>query len=98
LENKRWQDRLSSFLRRKERGDVIAGDVGEGARGVVGKNVVQIGTPVVPARLAVVLVALLVGLVAGSTFLAWNLWVPDRMTGLFNIAVAEFEQVDPQGK
>jgi len=99
LENKRWQDRLFSFLRRKERGDVIAGNVGESARGVVvGKNVVQIGTLVVPARLAVVLVALLVGLVAGSTFLAWNLWVPDRMTGLFNIAVAEFEQVDPQGQ
>jgi len=38
LENKRWQDRLPSFLKRKERravrGDVIAGDVGEGARGV----------------------------------------------------------------
>jgi len=99
LENKHWQDRLPSFLKRQERADVIVGDVGEGARGVVvGKNVVQIGTLVVPARLAIVLVALLVGLVAGSAFLAWNLWVPDRMTGLFNIAVAEFGQVDAQGQ
>jgi len=99
LENKHWRDRLLSFLKRKERGDVIAGDVGEGARGVVvGKNVVQIGTLIVPARLAIVLVVLLVGLVAGSAALAWNLWVPDRMTGLFNIAVAEFGQVDAQGQ
>jgi hypothetical protein len=99
LENKHWWDRLPSFLKRKERRDVIVGDVGEGARGVVvGKNVVQIGTLVLPARLALVLVVLLVGLVAGSAFLAWNLWVPDRMTGLFNIAVAEFGQVDSQGQ
>ena len=103
MENKRWQDRLPSFLKRKERravrGDVIAGDVGEGARGVVvGKNVVQIGTLIVPARLVIVLVGLLIVLVAGSAFLAWNLWVPDRMTGLFNIAVAEFGQVDTQGQ
>jgi hypothetical protein len=99
LENKHWQDRLPSFLKRKERRDVIVGDVGEGARGVVvGKNVVQIGTLIVPARLAIVLVVLLVGLVAGSAVLAWNLWVPDRMTGLFNIAVAEFGQVDSQGQ
>jgi len=99
LENKRWQDRLPYFLKRQERRDVIVGDVGEGARGVVvGKNVVQIGTLIVPARLAIVLVVLLVGLVAGSAFLAWNLWVPDHMTGLFNIAVAEFGQVDAQGQ
>jgi tetratricopeptide (TPR) repeat protein len=99
LENKRRQDRLPAFLKRKERGDVVVGDVGESARGVViGKNVVQIGTLVVPARLAIVLVVLLVGLVAGSAFLAWNLWVPDHMTGLFNIAVAEFGEVDAQGQ
>jgi tetratricopeptide (TPR) repeat protein len=93
-----WMRRLLHSLRGKGRGDVIAGSVGEGAHGVVvGKNVIQIGTLVVPARLVIVLVILLVGLVAGSAFLAWNLGVPDHMTGLFNVAVAEFGQVDAQG-
>jgi tetratricopeptide (TPR) repeat protein len=93
-----WMKRLLQSLRGQRRGDVIAGSVSGSARGVaIGKNFVQIGTLVVPARLVIILVALLVGLVAGSAFLAWNLWVPDRMTGLFNVAVAEFGQVDAQG-
>jgi len=96
--NVSWRERLTSFLHRRDRGDVIVGDVGQEARGVVvGKNVIQIGTLVVPARLVVAVVAAFVGLVALSAFLAWS-QVPDKMTGLFNIAVADFGEVDASGQ
>ena len=64
-----WRERLASFLQRRDRGDVIVGDVGQEARGVVvGKNVIQIGTLVVPARLVVAVVVAFVGLVALRLF------------------------------
>ena len=95
--NTPWRERLATFFRRRDRGDVIVGDVGQAARGVVvGKNVVQIGTLIVPARLVVAVVIAFVGLVALSALLAWS-QVPDKMSGLFNVAVADFGEVDTSG-
>ncbi len=86
--------------RRRGKGDVIAARVGEGAEGVaVGKNIVQIGTVVVPL---VPLIGILAALVAVVSLLAWNLLIRpsqlEPMAGLFNIAVANFGQLDEAGR
>jgi hypothetical protein len=63
---------------------------------VSGKNIIKIGTLVIPA------VPLLVSVLAVaviSVFLGWYFLVPDRMpSDTFNVVVAEFGQVDAQGK
>ena len=94
---KSWLRRtLAELLAKRKPGDVIAGAVGEGARGVVvGKNIIQIGTFVIPTLPVVLILLVLVGLVVGgaATFLG-----PGQMTGLFNVAVAEFGQLDADGQ
>ncbi len=79
----------------KQSGDVIVGTVGEHAQGVaVGKNIIQIGTLVIPTIpvLAVLGLLLVAAVALGSQLLG-----PAKMTGLFNVAVAEFGQVDAAG-
>ena len=85
----RWQGR--------QQGDIIRGDVGQGARGVViGKNVVQIGTLVIP--LVPVLLALFM-LIAVAGGVAWVRFVPAKMSRPgFNIAVAQFGEPGQDGK
>jgi hypothetical protein len=89
--------RLRQRLARIRGGDVIITTIGPGASdNVVGKNIIKIGTLVVPALPAVV--ALLVVLVSGVVGL-WLYLVPAKMpAGYFNVAVAEFSQVDGQGR
>ncbi|HEX7975894.1 MAG TPA: tetratricopeptide repeat protein [Anaerolineales bacterium] len=76
-------------------GDTISAHVGEGGRGVaVGKNIVQIGTLVIPTLPVLALLGLVV---AGLVYLALGSLGPEQMTGSFNIAVADFGQAAAQG-
>jgi hypothetical protein len=62
---------------------------------VSGKNIIKIGTLVIPA---VPLLVLLLVAAAVSVLLGWYFLVPDQMPqDTFNVAVAEFGQVDAQG-
>lgn len=92
-----WLQRiLPSLVARRGRGDVIAGNVGEGAHGVaVGKNIVQIGTLVIPT---LPLLAILFVLIAASAVWAATSIGPAEMSGSFNVAVAEFGQLDADGQ
>jgi tetratricopeptide (TPR) repeat protein len=58
---------------------------------VSGRNIIKIGTLVIPT---VPLVALLVVVVGVLAFLGWNFIGPAKMEGRFNVAVAEFGQID----
>jgi hypothetical protein len=81
---------LSKLDVRANHGDVIAGEVGEGARGVViGKNIVQIGTLKVPLLPLLLVPLILIGGFAAAFFAIRG---PTRMDGSFNVAVAEFGQ------
>jgi hypothetical protein len=77
--------------------DVIVANIGQGASDVVvGKNILKIGTLVIPALPAII--ALIVALVGGAAGL-WAYLVPATMPpGAFNVAVAEFSQIDDQGR
>src|SRR3954452_12709169 len=89
--------RLRQRLAQLRGGDVIITTIAPGASdNVVGKNIIKIGTLVVPALPAVI--ALIVALVSGVGGL-WIYKVPAKMPeGTFNIAVAEFSQIDAQGR
>jgi hypothetical protein len=88
---------LRRLLPRRAQGDVVAANVGEGARNVtVGKNIVQIGTLIVPLPfLASVIVVLLggIGLVTWQLSQIFDTGVA-RMPGTFNVAIADFNQLD----
>ncbi len=91
--NQNW---LKRSLCRSEPGDTIAAQIGEDARNiVVGKNVIQIGTLQIPLFLALliagglVVIAISVGALAFGRYFA----KPLRMTGQFNIAVADFGEL-----
>ena len=89
--------RLRRWLARPRGGDVIVANVGSGASDVVvGKNILKIGTLVIPALpAAIALIAALFGAGAGL----WLYLVPGKMPpGRFNVAVAEFGVVDAQGR
>jgi hypothetical protein len=88
--------RLRGLFARARSGDVIVANVGQGASDVVvGKNILKIGTLVIPALPAVI--ALIVALAGGAAGL-WAYLVPATMPpGAFNVAVAEFSQIDAQG-
>ena len=89
--------RLRRWLARPRGGDVIVANVGSGASDVVvGKNILKIGTLVIPALpAAIALAATLFGAAAGL----WLYLVPAKMPpGHFNVAVAEFGVVDAQGR
>jgi hypothetical protein len=89
--------RLRALWARARGGDVIVANVGQGASDVVvGKNILKIGTLVIPALPAVS--ALIVALACGALGL-WAYLVPAAMpSGAFNVAVAEFSQIDDQGR
>lgn len=89
--------RLRGLFARARGGDVIVANVGQGASDVVvGKNILKIGTLVIPALPAVI--TLIVALLGGAAGL-WTYLVPATMPpGAFNVAVAEFSQLDPQGR
>jgi tetratricopeptide (TPR) repeat protein len=91
---RRFLDRLGGVAKR---GDVIQASVGAGARDVIiGKNIIKVGTLVVPT-LPVVASIVLLALAAG--FGLWYLLVPAEMpVGELNVAVADFGQVDAQGR
>lgn len=95
--NKRRKSiKTDRFRPGQTRGDVISGEVGDQARGVViGKNIIQIGTIVVPVWL---LLALLAGAAAILVFQFVNSRGPTEMSGEFNIAVAEFGQLGADGR
>ena len=86
--------RLQQLLKGKKRGDVIVGTVGEEARGVaVGKNIIQIGTVVIPTLPVLALVLLLAAVALVSIMQPWRPRGPKKMTGEFNVAVAEFQVI-----
>ena len=95
-----WLNRLLARVPRGGPGDVIAANIGEGAQNVaVGKfilqNNVRIGTLVVPVRFILVLLAV----AAAVAFAVWFAVVPTKMKpDTFNVAVAEFGQVDKNGQ
>ena len=61
----------------------------------ISRNIVRIGPLVLPTL--PVLAGLLL-LIAASIIVAWLYFVPAQMPGLFNIAVAEFGQLDANGQ
>lgn len=91
-----WRARLRSWLPQRS-ADVIIANVGAGAQDVVvGKNILRIGTLVVPALPAVVaLIVLVVGAAAGLWFSLVPATMPD---GYVNIAIADFGQIDADGR
>ncbi|MGE5222740.1 MAG: tetratricopeptide repeat protein [Omnitrophica WOR_2 bacterium] len=79
----------------KKGGDTISAQVGSDARGVaVGKNIIQIGTLVIPTWPVILLILILVG---AGIFSYLRSLGPDKMSGAFNIAVADFGQLDASG-
>lgn len=88
----RWQ-RLRAWLAAQRSSDIITAQVGQGAQNVIiGKNIVKIGTFVVPT-LPVILT--LVGLLVGGAGGLWMYRVPATMpAGSFNVAVADFAPTD----
>jgi tetratricopeptide (TPR) repeat protein len=82
----------------RRRGDVVSATIGdENQNVVVGKNILQIGRLVMPVRFVLALVLFAALSIAG--YFSW-LYVqsPTAMTGAFNVAVAEFGQVDATGR
>ncbi len=81
-------------------GDLISGTIGDNARGAaIGKNIFQniivIGTLKIPVLPVLVLILLVLAAVA---FFGLRLLGPAKMTGTFNLAVAEFGQINPSGQ
>ena len=92
-----WLKQVLSRLRWRERHhDVIAAYVAQGARDViVGKNIVKIGTLVIPTVPVLALLAVVVGALvfAGMQFLG-----PTEMSDIYNVAVADIGQIDERGR
>ncbi len=91
-----WLSRLRERIAGK-RGDVIVANVGEGARDVVvGKNIIKVGTLVVPATPVLIGVIVFIVLVALG---AYVYFIPDKMPPVsFNVAVAEFGEIGMDGR
>lgn len=96
-DGKSWLRRtLSDLLKREKRGDVVAAYVGEGARDVViGKNIIKIGTLVIPTA---PVLAILFVVVSALIFAAVNFLGPTKMGARFNVAVAEVGEMDAEGR
>ena len=100
-----WLNRWKKRFSQRAQGDVITTQIGENARNVVvGKNVIQIGTLQIPFYLAVliavgvVIIGVSTAVIAfSSSGLAGLLVSPPRLTGQFNIAVADFGESNAQG-
>ncbi|CAN5555489.1 hypothetical protein BH10CHL1_BH10CHL1_23670 [soil metagenome] len=92
-----WLQRQRQRFGQRKAGDVISAQIGEDVRNVVvGKNVIQIGTLQIPRVLALLIVAGLVVIAISVGMLAFGRYFakPVRMTGQFNIAVADFGELD----
>lgn len=100
---KRWMVLCRKGFRRfwglENMGEVYHVNIGDNARHVVvGANVVQIGHLTLPTFPLL----LLAGLV--TAYMGWQLWQqwqqrgPTEMSGEFNIAIAEFGQMDANGR
>ena len=97
--NQSWLSRR--LPRPRPPGDTISAQIGEDARNiVVGKNVIQIGTLQVPFYLAAIIAAGVLIIAGIALFNAlWPLLQPvARMSGQFNIAVAQFSEIDANGR
>ena len=81
-------------------GDSISGTIGSNAQGAaIGKNIFQNIIVVGSVRIPVLPVLLLIGIVvAVALFFGLRLLGPDKMTGSFNLAVAEFGQEQADGR
>jgi tetratricopeptide (TPR) repeat protein len=81
----------------EHRGDRISGNIGVGGRFVVvGKNIIQIGTLEIPKNLVIaILLVLMIGFCVAFRYLD-NLSPhgSPKMVGAFNVAVAEFGEMD----
>lgn len=92
---------LQRLAPRRAQGDVVAANVEQGARNVVvGKNIVQIGTLIVPIPLLGGVFVLLLG---GLGLLVWQIRAlaepgAATMTGSFNVAIAPFTEIDARGR
>lgn len=89
-----WRARLKALFSRER--DVIVAEIGAGAQDViVGKNIIRIGSLVIPALPAII--ALLVAL-SLAAFVTWWATVPAKMdSATFNVAIADFGQIS-QGR
>lgn len=81
-------------------GDTITGSIGSNARGAaIGKNIFQniivVGTVKIPVLPVLVLIGIVV---AALAFFGFRSLGPDKMSGSFNLAVAEFGQEQADGK
>ncbi len=95
-----WLQRQRQRFGPHKAGDIIAAQIGEDGRNiVVGKNVIQIGTLQIPLFLALLIAAGLVVIAISVSALAFGRYFakPVRMTGQFNIAVADFGELAANG-
>ena len=91
---------LPQLFKKRTAGDVIAAEVSEGAHDVaVGKYILQIGSLQIPLW---ALLAFLVGMAGIIALLGWLAFHhpkgPATMSGLFNVALADFGEVDSRGQ
>jgi tetratricopeptide (TPR) repeat protein len=96
-----WLLRQWSRLRRERWRDVVIGEVGEGASNVIiGKNNVQINVSGRNLTLPIWLISSALVVIVGFLLypLVEPIWWPTQMPGQFNIAVADFGQVDSRNR
>ena len=97
-DSNRWQITPNTW---KTAGHNIGAQIGTGAHNiVVGKNVIQIGTLQIPRFIALLILAGLVVIAISVGTLAFGRYFakPVRMTGQFNIAVADFGELAANGQ
>jgi tetratricopeptide (TPR) repeat protein len=100
-ESRNWLQRQIQRVRNIRRRDVVIAQIGPGARNiVVGTRNVQINIGNRNLTLPVLLIPLLLLVIIGFLVypLAEPIWNPAQMTGQFRIAVAEFGEMDSNGK
>ena len=92
-----WRQRLRRLIAQLRGGDTIMAHVGAGASDViVGKNIVKIGTLVVPTLPVIITLCALLG---GGAAALWLALVPATMPPeRFNVAIAEFSAIDAAGR
>lgn len=91
-----WQKAWRCFLGLEPCGRLYHVSIGSNARGVaVGSNIVQIGSITLPTFPFLMLAGVLA---AYLSFQVWQQRGPTKMSGEFNIAIAEFGQMDADGR
>ncbi len=94
-EKSSWWVRLREWFR-PSRGDTIVANVQDSREVIVGKNIIKVGTLVVPAVPVFIGVVVLIGVIA---FGAYLYFVPAKMpANFFNVAVAEFGEMRADGR